>query len=89
MVVNDLLMQFQSDILAKPVVRPSEKEITALGAAYAAGLAVGFFQSTDELAANWAIDRRWEPKMDEESRERLYRDWKRAVTRSFDWVESK
>ena len=89
MVVNDLLMQFQSDIVAKPVVRPSEKEITALGAAYAAGLAVRFFQSTDELAANWAIDRRWEPKMDEESRERLYRDWKRAVTRSFDWVESK
>ncbi len=89
MVVNDLLMQFQSDILAKPVVHPSEKEITALGAAYAAGLAVGFFQDTEELAANWAIDRQWEPRMDEESRERLYRFWKKAVTRAFDWVESK
>ena len=88
MVVNELLMQFQSDILAKPVVRPKVQETTALGAAYAAGLAVGFFQDTDELVANWAVDRRWEPKMDEESRERLYRFWKKAVTRSFDWVES-
>jgi glycerol kinase len=88
MVVNELLMQFQSDILAKPVVRPMVQETTALGAAYAAGLAVGFFQDTDELVANWAVDRRWEPKMDEESRERLYRFWKKAVTRSFDWVES-
>ncbi|MGB0044576.1 MAG: glycerol kinase GlpK [Terriglobales bacterium] len=93
MVVNDLLMQFQSDILAKPVVRPRVIETTALGAAYAAGVAVGFFQNPDEgageLLANWAIDRRWEPTMDEESRERLYRFWKKAVTRSFDWVESK
>ena len=88
MVVNDLLMQFQSDILAKPVVRPMVKETTALGAAYAAGLAVGFFQDTDELVANWAVDQRWEPQMDEASRERLYRFWKKAVTRSFDWVES-
>ena len=88
MVMNDLLMQFQSDILAKPVVRPMVKETTALGAAYAAGLAVGFFQDTDELVANWAVDQRWEPQMDEESRERLYRFWKKAVTRSFDWVES-
>ena len=88
MVVNDLLMQFQSDILAKPVVRPMVKETTALGAAYAAGLAVGFFQDTDELVANWAVDQRWEPKMDEASRERLYHFWKKAVTRSFDWVES-
>src|SRR6266576_295580 len=88
MVMNDLLMQFQSDILAKPVVRPIVKETTALGAAYAAGLAVGFFQDTDELVANWAIDRRWEPTMDEESRERLYHFWKKAVTRSFDWTES-
>jgi glycerol kinase len=88
MVVNDLLMQFQADILAKPVVRPMVKETTALGAAYAAGLAVGFFQGTDELAANWSIDQRWEPKMDEESRKRLYHFWKKAVTRSFDWVES-
>jgi glycerol kinase len=88
LVVNDLLMQFQADILAKPVVRPMVKETTALGAAYAAGLAVGFFQGTDELAANWSIDQRWEPKMDEESRKRLYHFWKKAVTRSFDWVES-
>jgi glycerol kinase len=87
MVVNDLLMQFQSDILAKPVVRPMVKETTALGAAYAAGLAVGFFQDTDELVANWAVDQRWEPKMDEVTRERLYRFWKKAVTRAFDWVE--
>jgi glycerol kinase len=88
MVINDLLMQFQSDILAKPVVRPMVKEITALGAAYAAGLAVGFFHDTVELVANWAVDRRWEPQMDEESRERLYRCWKKAVTRSFDWMDS-
>src|SRR5712672_3166901 len=88
MVVNDLLMQFQADILAKPIVRPMVKEPTALGAAYAAGLAVRFFQGTDELVANWAVDQRWEPKMDEESRKRLYHFWKKAVTRSFDWLES-
>jgi glycerol kinase len=88
MVTNDLLMQFQSDILAKPVVRPLVKETTALGAAYAAGLAVGFFEDTDELVANWAVDQRWEPMMDEGSRSRLYQFWKKAVTRSFDWVES-
>jgi glycerol kinase len=87
MVMNDLLMQFQSDILARPVVRPLVKETTALGAAYAAGLAVGFFKDTDELIVNWAVDQKWEPKMDEETRERLYRFWKKAVTRSFDWVE--
>jgi len=88
MVMNDLLMQFQSDILAKPVVRPVVKETTALGAAYAAGLAVGFFRDTEELVAHWAVDQRWEPTMDRESRERLYHFWKKAVTRSFDWVES-
>ncbi|MGA7295022.1 MAG: glycerol kinase GlpK [Terriglobales bacterium] len=88
MVMNDLLMQFQSDILAKPVVRPMVKETTALGAAYAAGLAVGFFRDTDELVTHWAVDQRWEPKMDEASRERLYHFWRKAVTRSFDWVES-
>src|SRR6202051_4479061 len=71
MIVNDLLMQFQADILAKPVVTPRVKETTALGAAYAAGLAVGFFLDSDELVANWAVDQRWEPKMDKESRERL------------------
>ena len=87
MVVNELLMQFQADILGTPVVCPKMKETTALGAAYAAGLAVGFFRDTDELAANSGIDRRWEPKMDAATRERLYRHWKKAVERSFDWVE--
>ena len=87
MTVNNLLMQFQSDILNKPVVCPRVKETTALGASYAAGLAVGFFKDKEELVANWAIDRRWDPKMDEDSRERLYRSWKKAVTRSFDWLE--
>jgi glycerol kinase len=87
MTVNPLLMQFQSDILAKPVVCPKVKETTALGAAYAAGMAVGFFKDTDELVANWAVDRRWEPRMDEKERERLYHFWKKAVTRSFDWTE--
>ena len=87
MVVNELLMQFQSDVLNIPVVRPKVTETTALGAAYAAGLAVGFFKDTDELVANWAIDRQWEPKMQESTRNQLYLNWKKAVTRSFDWVE--
>lgn len=87
MVKNELLMQFQSDILGKPVVRPKVSETTALGAAYAAGLAVGFFKSTDELVHNWAVDRRWNPEMENDQRERLYRFWKKAVTRSFDWEE--
>jgi len=87
MTVNQLLMQFQADILAKPVVCPRVKETTALGAAYAAGLAAGFFQDTEELAANWAADHKWEPRMEADRRERLYRMWKKAVTRSFDWVE--
>ncbi|HEX6802463.1 MAG TPA: glycerol kinase GlpK [Terriglobales bacterium] len=87
MVVNELLMQFQSDILATPVVRPKVAETTALGAAYAAGLAVGFFKDADELTANWSMDRRWEPNMDEQPRARLYHFWKKAVTRSFDWAE--
>lgn len=87
MVQNNLLMQFQADTLGIPVVRPRVSETTALGACYAAGLAVGFFKDTNELCANWAIDKRWEPKMDEPSRERHYRFWKKAVTRSLDWVE--
>jgi len=87
MVSNDLLMQFQSDILDTPVVRPKVKETTALGAAYAAGLAVGFYKDTHELAANWAVDHRWNPAMDEKTREHLYHFWKKAVTRSFDWSE--
>jgi glycerol kinase len=87
MVINQLLMQFQSDILSIPVVRPKVTETTALGAAYAAGLAVGFFSGTEELVANWAVDHRWEPQMKAVARERLYHDWKKAVSRSFDWVE--
>ncbi|HEX4229506.1 MAG TPA: glycerol kinase GlpK [Bryobacteraceae bacterium] len=87
MVKNELLMQFQSDILGRPVVRPKVTETTALGAAYAAGLATGFFKNTDELVHNWAVDRRWNPEMENDQRDRLYRFWKKAVTRSFDWEE--
>ncbi|HKD14182.1 MAG TPA: FGGY-family carbohydrate kinase, partial [Candidatus Angelobacter sp.] len=88
MIENDLLMQFQADILDRPVVRPLVRETTALGAAYAAGLAVGFFQDTDEMRANWSVDRTWKPNMDSSIREKMYRLWKRAVTRSFDWTDS-
>lgn len=87
MVEDDLLMQFQSDILNRSVVRPVVKETTALGAAYAAGLAVNFFKDTQELRANWAVDHTWKPHMEEKVREESYRLWKKAVTRSFDWVE--
>jgi glycerol kinase len=87
MVVNDLLMQFQADILERAVIRPVTQETTALGAAYAAGLAVGFYKDIDDLRGNWQADRTWTPKMDQASRERLYRTWKKAVTRSFDWVD--
>ena len=87
MVVNELLMQFQADVLARPVLRPVMRETTALGAAYAAGLAVGYFKDIDDLRANWAVDRTWQPAMDEARREHLYRYWKKAVERSFDWVE--
>lgn len=87
MVFNELLMQFQSDILDVPVVRPKVAETTALGAAYAAGLAVGFWKDYDELRANWGRDKEWQPKMDAKLREGLYAGWKKAVTRTFDWVE--
>jgi glycerol kinase len=87
MVANEMLMQFQSDILNREVVRPMVAETTALGASYAAGLAVGFYKSTDELQANWKADKTWKPALGEQQRERLYREWKKAVTRSFDWVE--
>lgn len=87
MVINDLLMQFQSDILNVPVIRPTVTETTALGAAYAAGLAVGFWQNFDELRANWGKDHEWQPRMDASTRENLYRHWKKAVTRTFDWVD--
>jgi len=87
MVFNELLMQFQSDILDVPVIRPRVAETTALGAAYAAGLAVGFWKDTNELRANWAKDKEWQPAMRTNSRKTLYSGWKKAVTRTFDWVE--
>jgi len=87
MVANELLMQFQADILNREVVRPMIQETTALGAAYAAGLAVKFFSGVEELRAKWAVDRTWKPRLAETQREHLYRQWKKAVTRSFDWTE--
>jgi glycerol kinase len=86
MVFNNLLMQFQSDILNVPVIRPKVAETTALGAAYAAGLAVGFWQDFDELRANWGVDHEWQPQMEAGTRGDLYSGWKKAVTRTFDWV---
>lgn len=87
MVANDALMQFQADILGIPVIRPKVIETTALGAAYAAGLAVDFWKDTDELSKNWAEDKRWTPQMDVAERDRQMRLWKKAVTKSFDWVD--
>jgi glycerol kinase len=86
MVINELLMQFQSDILNVPVVRPQIMETTALGAAYAAGLAIGYWRNLDQLRNNWSKSSEWQPKMDEITRQRLYNDWKKAVTRTLDWV---
>ncbi|MGW8317977.1 MAG: glycerol kinase GlpK [Candidatus Promineifilaceae bacterium] len=88
MVYNDLLMQFQSDILGVPVVRPQVAETTALGAAYAAGLAVGFWNDLEDLRQNWLIDKTWEPEMDAETRQTLYKGWLKAVQRSMNWVEN-
>jgi glycerol kinase len=88
MVTNDLLMQFQADILNREVMRPVIQETTALGAAYAAGLAVKFFTGLEELRANWAVDHTWKPHAEELEREMLYREWKKAVTRSFDWMDA-
>lgn len=87
MVANDELMQFQADMLGVPVVRPVVAETTALGAAYAAGLAVGFWRDLEELSANWQEDRRWEPQMDAAERDRQLRLWRKAVTKSMDWVD--
>ncbi|MEO5877895.1 MAG: glycerol kinase GlpK [Streptosporangiaceae bacterium] len=87
MVANGLLMQIQSDVLAVPVVRPEITETTALGAAYAAGLAVGFWADCTELREQWRVAREWRPAMDAELREREYGQWKKAVTRTFDWVD--
>ena len=87
MVFNELLMQFQADVLNVPVIRPKVAETTALGAAYAAGLAVGFWKNFDELRANWGRDKEWHPNMDASARDSLYSGWKKAVTRTFDWVD--
>jgi glycerol kinase len=87
MVFNELLMQFQSDILGVPVIRPTVAETTALGAAYAAGLGVGFWKEVEDLRENWGIDKEWQPEMDAEKREEIYKGWKKAVTRTFGWVE--
>jgi glycerol kinase len=87
MVNNNLLMQFQADILERPVVLPATRETTSLGAAYAAGLAVGFFSSTDSLCAHWSAEKTWKPAMEPARREQMYRQWKKAVTRSFDWED--
>ncbi len=87
MVHNDTLMQFQADILGVPVVRPVVAETTALGAAYAAGLAVGYWRGLDDLRRNWQVDRTWQPAMAEETRAKLYRGWKKAVGRAMHWLE--
>lgn len=86
MVVNELLMQFQADILGVPVIRPVVAETTALGAAYAAGLAVGFWTSEEDIRSNWAKDKQWDPQMPKELREKQYHQWQKAVTKTFDWV---
>jgi glycerol kinase len=87
MVANEVLMQFQSDILNVPVIRPKVSETTSLGAAYAAGLAVGFWNGLDELRQNWTEDKTWHPSMTPELREKYYREWKKAVDRTFNWID--
>ena len=87
MVVNETLMQFQADILGVDVVRPKVAETTALGAAYAAGLATGYWEGEDDIRTNWGEDKRWTPSMDEGQREKYYRNWKKAVTKTLDWVD--
>ena len=87
MVVNDLLMQFQADILDVPVVRPLVAETTALGAAYAAGLAVGFWEGISDLKSNWGVDKSWQPSMAAEQREGLLVAWRKAVQRTLDWID--
>jgi glycerol kinase len=87
MVANEVLMQFQADILNVPVIRPAVTETTALGAAYAAGLAVGYWSDTDELRQNWSVDKTWDPKMETNQRESGISNWKKAVSKTFDWVK--
>jgi glycerol kinase len=88
MVQNDLLMQFQADLLGVPVIRPVVAETTALGAAYAAGLATGFWSEQEDLRENWQEDHRWEPKMDKGQSDEYFKYWKKAVSRTFDWFEN-
>ena len=87
MVFNEMLMQFQADVLGVPVIRPKVAETTALGAAYAAGLAVGFWDSEDEIRTNWGVDKIWTPDEESNAGTKLFVEWKKAVTRTFDWVE--
>ena len=87
MVNNHLLMQFQADLLGRKVLRPAMQETTALGAAYAAGLACGVYKDVNDLASNGSVGQTWEPKIEAAERERLFRQWKKAVTRSFDWID--
>jgi glycerol kinase len=87
MIHNELLMQFTADLLNIPVVRPKIPETTPLGAAYAAGLAIGFWDNLENLQANWQVDKTWVPKMDDDIRTKKYRQWKKAVQRSLNWVE--
>lgn len=87
MVVNETLMQFQSDILGIPIIRPAVTETTALGVAYATGLAVGFWKNLDEIRELWQKDKEWHPKMATAARKRLYAGWKKAVTRTFGWID--
>ncbi len=87
MTINELLMQFQSDILDVPVVRPKIIETTALGAAYAAGLAVGYWKSTKDIVENWQVGHRWHPRMSAEESTRLFNAWEKAVQRSLGWIE--
>jgi glycerol kinase len=85
--VNSLLMQLQADILGVPVVRPLVAETTALGAAYAAGLAVGFWPDRESVRRQWKADRQWEPQWNDDRRDEAFRGWQKAVARTFDWVE--
>lgn len=87
MVNNNLLMQFQADLLGRKVIRPAMKETTALGAAYAAGLSCGVYKDLTDLVSNWSVDQTWEPQIEPTERERLYKQWKKAVARSFDWID--
>jgi glycerol kinase len=87
MVQNELLMQFQADILNVPVLRPRIAETTALGAAYAAGLAIGFWESIESLRDQWQVDKIWQPGMDDLTRSNLYHGWQKAVERSLNWID--